>query len=129
MERTVRGLSLIEVVVSTGILFLVMVLLLNLLSTSIRGTSAAEKRLIAEGLAWSALEQARSRPYGSLEAGSTESSTEEFEGAKYLIFLQVREVPGHSLQDLKSINTRISWNGIQGREVIELTGYVTPLLR
>lgn len=129
MERAVRGLSLIEVVVSVGILFVVMIVLLNLVATSVRGTSAAEKRLVAESLALSALEKTRSRPFGSLNESYSETLIQKFEGTHFRITIRARQVPGHSPEHLKSISARVAWNGNTGKENIELTGYVTPLLR
>ena len=129
MERVVRGLSLLEVVVSAGILFVIMIVLLNLVATSVRGTSAAEKRLVAESIALSMLEKTRSRPFGTLNENDSETLVQKFEGTHYRIAIRASQVSGHSPAHLKSIHARVSWNGNTGKENIELTGYVTPLLR
>lgn len=123
------GISLLEVIVSAGILFLVMVLLLNLVTTALHGTVQGEQRLAAEGLALSILEEVRSLPFERLEDLTHGMPEQKLGRTVYHPTLSVRSVTGFSPAQVKEIKVAVEWESSRGRMATSYVGYVTPLLK
>jgi Tfp pilus assembly protein PilV len=125
-----RGMALLEVVVSSGILFMVMLLLLNLATTSIWGTKEGGERLAAEAYAQSVLEDYRGKAFSAYPLDQPIICPPYLEdGTEYRAVLSASLVPGTSPQTLRQLDLSVSWNSKRGPRQAALSAYVTPLLR
>ena len=125
-----RGLAMLEVVFSAGILFMVMLILLNLATTSIWGSKEGGERLAAEAHAQSLLEEFRGRPFASLPLGQPISCRTYIEdGTPFQATLAATAVEGLSPEILRQLEITVTWNSKRGPRQSVLSTYVTPLLR
>jgi Tfp pilus assembly protein PilV len=125
-----RGLTLLEVIVSAGILFMVMLLLLNLATTSIWGTKEGGERLAAEARAASLLEEYRSKAFSAYPLNQPLTCPPYFEdGTEYQAVLSAVAVPGSADTTLRRLDVTVTWNSKRGPRQTALSAYVNPLLR
>lgn len=121
---------MLEVVVSMGILFLVMVLLLNLATTSIWGTREGGERLAAEGHALSVGERYRAALFSSY-ALDTELAQETITeaGTEYRTTVRASAVEGYSPDLLRLLEIEVAWSSARGPQRTKLALYAAPILR
>lgn len=125
-----RGLALLEVIISTGILFSVMLILLNLATTSLWGSKEGGERLTAEAQAASLLERYRTTPFGAYAPGQTIAGPAYVEdGTEYTTTLAVRTVDSVSPDNLRLLTVTVSWTSKRGAREVVLSSYAAPLLR
>lgn len=125
-----RGLALLEVIVSTGILFSVMLILLNLATTSLWGGKEGGERLAAEAQAVSLLEQYRATPFAAYPLGQTIDGPVWVEdGTEYKSVVLASPVDGAAPESLRQLTVTVSWNSKRGAREVMLSSYVAPLLR
>ncbi len=134
MARTLRtdrwGLTLVDTVVGVGILFLLLIVLLNLAGTSVFGTRAADERLAAERLATSILEEFRAQPFPQQSLSSSlVLEPVETEGLVFQPIVAVEEVPPHPVDRLRRVTVIITWESRRGTQEATLACYVNPLLQ
>lgn len=129
MRTQGSGLSLLEVVFSVGILFLTLLVLLNLATTSLFGTKEGAERLTAENFASSVLETYRSRPLASYPLNSEiKLADHQEDGTTYQGVLQATPVAGYSSAQLRALTLTVKWDSKRGPKTTKLTVYATPLL-
>jgi hypothetical protein len=121
-------MALLEVILSAGLLFLVMVILLNLATTSLWGTQEGGERLAAESYAAGILEEFRSKPFSSyLVELPLEQPPYLESGIHYRAVLTARSVgPGDTLRLLE---VTVTWSTRRGSLQSTLATYATQLLR
>lgn len=124
------GLALLEVVLSAGILFMVMLILLNLATTSIWGSKEGGERLAAESHAQSLLEEFRAKPFSGYPLDQPISCPSYLEdGTEFRAVLSATAVGGASPQALRQLQVAVTWSSKRGPRQTVLSAYVTPLLR
>ena len=129
MRASARGLSMLEVILSAGILFLVMLVLLNLATTSLWGSKEGGERLSAEAHALSLLERYRAVPFPSYPLGQPQSSAQVEDGTEYRMSLLASPVEGVSPDRLRQLTVTVSWDSKRGPREAVLSAYVAPILR
>lgn len=123
-----RGLGLLEVVISAGVLFSVMLLLLNLATTSLWGTKEGGEHLAAEARAQSLLEVYRRKPFSSYPVGQPQAMPDHLEdGTTYQSTLIASPVDGLSPSTLRCLTVTVRWPSQRGQQEIELSTYANPL--
>jgi hypothetical protein len=130
VKSAARGLSLLEVVISIGILFLVMLLLLNLATTSIWGTREGGERLAAESHALSVAETYRGQSFTSYALDqdiALPAYTED--GTRFETTLKATAVPGYPADRLRQLAITIKWTSTRGPQEATLALYANPILR
>lgn len=123
------GLSMLEVVLSAGILFLVMLVLLNLATTSLWGSKEGGERLAAEAHASSLLEQYRAAPFATYPLDQPQTSVQTEDGTEYRMRLLASPVQGVSPDRLRQLTVTASWDSKRGPREAVLSAYVAPILR
>lgn len=119
-----RGLSLMEVVVTTSILAMVFMLVANLFPTSFMALRTSGQRMEAESLAASLLEDYRSRPHSQLPVGLDVSPQTE---GPYQARVRVMAVSGEDPNYLVEIRVEVSWSDKVGSHQTLLSSYVAAL--
>jgi hypothetical protein len=108
---------------------MVMVLLLNLATTSIWGTRQGSERLAAENRAMAVLESYRSRGFSSYRAGQTvhfDPSREN--GSLFTTSLRIEAVPGFDTAELRHLTATVTWSSQRGPQKVAMDLYANPLL-
>lgn len=128
--RSNRGLGLLEVVISSGILCTVMILLLNLGTTSLFGTKEGGERLAAEGYALSVLEDYRCRPFSSYPLNQDIALPGYLEdGTTFDAVLRASIVADMAPESLRALTVTVRWSSSRGPRETTLASYASPLLR
>lgn len=136
MERAVRpvrqsrlGLSLLEVILASGLLFSLMVVLLNLATTSLWGTKEGGERLAAEGYACSLLERFRHQPFAAVPQGlPLPQEPYQEDGTEFRGVVTIRPVEG-APPSLRQLDVTVTWSSTRGSRQLTLSSYVVPSLR
>ena len=113
---------MIEVLVGGGLLAIVVMAALNLLPSSTIALESSRQHLHADDLAFTRLEEARARAFGSLVPGRPEYFPKAvYDGIEYDSELQVFEVPNRNPDYLRGLRVTVSWEtrGIKKRETRE----------
>ncbi len=130
MRPAQSGLTLLEVVVSVGILFLTLVILLNLATTSLFGSKEGAERLAAENFASSILETYRSRPLDAYPLNApVVLADHQQDGTAYAGVFEAVPVDGYSSDQLRALTLTVTWDSKRGAKTTKLTVYATPLLQ
>ncbi|MGE0493602.1 MAG: prepilin-type N-terminal cleavage/methylation domain-containing protein [Vulcanimicrobiota bacterium] len=119
-----RGLSLMEVVVTTSILAMVFMLVANLFPTSFMALRTSGQRMEAESLAASLLEDYRSRPYSQLPVGLDVSPQAS---GSYQARVRVVPVSGEDPTYLVELQVEVRWADKVGSHQTHLSSYVAAL--
>ena len=121
---------MLEVVISMGILFLVMLLLLNLGTTSIWGTREGGERLAAESHALSVGEDYRAMSFATyvLDQDLPQPVYTEA-GTDYKTTVRASAVAGYSPDLLRQLDITVRWDSTRGPQETKLALYATPILR
>ena len=131
MNKPVRGLSLIETVVTVSLLAITLLVIIDIIPGAYVLQSRARFRVAAHQLARSLLEEKRARPFSDLVVGpAVKMSDKVIEGTSTVLHpsLTVSPLPGHSQTDLLLLHLDVEWEyrGKSERIVHELRLYNTP---
>lgn len=129
MKPAANGFQLVEVIVAASVLFLMSFFLLNLLPTSQLAISKAERRLTAESIAYSLLEELRVAPFSSLITGAQQFEPERNGNVTFLRMVEITEIEGTDPNLVKQVNARVTWEeqGISGS--VEASTYISSVKR
>jgi type II secretory pathway pseudopilin PulG len=105
-----RGISLIEVMVSLAIVFLLCIFVLNLFPSSLIAIRHGESRLDAQRVAEATLEQARALSFDLWTTGTVQSKPPQLcNGLAFTPVLTIAAVSGYPSTSLKSYRVVVSW--------------------
>lgn len=122
-----RAYSLLETIVSVGLLFSAMILLLNLATTSLWAGEEATERLTAAAHASSVLEDYRRRPFSQVAVAAEEPlSSFQADQRVYTVSLEVSAVADCSSDLVRCLSVRVKWNSRRGPAEVRYSTYVTP---
>lgn len=108
MARPV-GLSLLETVLSVFIFSLVVLLLFELLPTSLLAVRRAEQRQLAGHLAASLAAERMARPFQGLAEGIEPLDPVTSEGVEFTPTVEVFRLPDFEPERLKGIRVTVTW--------------------
>ncbi len=120
-RRTVRGMSLVEVLVAFGVLTLAATVSLQVLSTTRRGHGHSEARNSAAFVARSLLDQARAAPFDTLAGSSGAVTVPGVRDGQTLqrTYNQTTSVVDQG-QDLKRVWVSVTWSEPGGPSTVVL---------
>lgn len=120
-RRTVRGMSLVEVLVAFGVLTLAATVSLQVLSSTRRGHSRSEARNSAAFVARSLLDQARSAPFDTLAGSSGVVTVPGIRDGQAFqrTYNQTTSVVDQG-NDLKRVWVSVSWSETGGPSTVVL---------
>lgn len=104
-----RGLSLLETVLSVFILSLVVLLLFELLPTSLLAVRRAEQRQLAGHLAASLIAERMATPFQSLPLGIEPLDPIVSEGIEFTPTIEVFRLPDYEPEKLKGVRVTVTW--------------------
>ncbi len=117
-----RGLSLSEIVLSTFVLLLVVLVVFQLYPSAVASVRVSGQRMQAEALAESILSQAMEKPFHQLAVGpAAPLPTVQGRGTVFEPSLQVLAVtePGIDPDRMRALRVRVSWRDRgMAREVV-----------
>ena len=111
--RGMRGLSLIETVVTVSILALTLMVIINLVPGVYILQSRARFRVAAHEVAHSILEERRARPFQDLVTGGPVALPDRtIEGTSIVLrpSLTISELPPHKPTDLLLLHVEVKWD-------------------
>lgn len=114
-----RGFSLAETLLGFALISLVVVLVINLIPSSMATVRSSEQRYRAETLAQNVLEERAGLPFSQLAVGlSQDLGSQIYEQVAYQIYFEVAAADGDP-QYLRSLRARVQWNARnRGHEVL-----------
>lgn len=104
-----RGLTLIEVIVSILILSLVLIFVLNLFPSAMAAARQGEQLVCADNIASSLLDDYASRPFSQLVVGIDYLEEQKFDNIAYRPRVETLEIPGTDPENLKAIRALVEW--------------------
>lgn len=107
--KSIRGLTLVESIVSFFLITFVILSLLNLFPGAMMANRRSELRLLAQSRADQVLETARAGGFVNLKLGGAAPLEVVLEGTTFSSQLEVLEVPGHAPDSLKSLRVTVNW--------------------
>jgi Tfp pilus assembly protein PilV len=110
MRVRTRGVSIAETLIAIFLLALLILAVFNMFPTTVLANRQGSERLQAVSVAQSALAEARSRPFGELTIGMTESLPEKAtRGTTYMSQLKVLAPDQGSPDRLKVLEVTVTW--------------------
>lgn len=120
--KRLRGLSLLETIVSLALLITVVLFLLNLLPGSLVATRATECELQAHSVAETAMEEARASGFAKMVVGSTNLPDRTLGGTVFHCQLRIFVPTGVNAQFVRGIRAEVWWDfSGRRRELIRQT--------
>lgn len=105
-----RGFSLAETVLGFALVSLVVILVINLVPSSMATVRSAEQRYRAETLAGSILEQKSSLPFAQLPIGPEQDLGRQiYDQVPYQLYFQVSSSDGDPIY-LRALRVRVAWS-------------------
>ena len=123
--RAGRGFSLGEVLVAGALLALLVMVVVNLLPTTVVALRQSSQRQQAYTLTQDALEAAAARPFNSLATGAL--NLEEIQvPTPFQMEVVISEVTGYPAAHLKRASARATWTTRTGEQSLTQEAYLHP---
>jgi prepilin-type N-terminal cleavage/methylation domain-containing protein len=113
-----KGFTLIEVMVTLGLLAIVMMGLQSLLATSIRAAATASTMTTATTLAQQKIELLRNTPYSDVELTSGRSES-------VLFYTRSWVVAAGPVTNTKNVTVSVAWSTPDGQRTVQLNTMLT----
>lgn len=123
-----RGLSLLETILSTALLAGVMLLLFNLYPAAALAVRRGQDQLVADNLAQTLLDQKRAEGFQQLKIGTETGLPVTENGRIYSSLIEVFDVDGNP-DLLKGVRVIVSWPGFTGSQTSVHEMYLVNLER
>lgn len=105
-----RGVTLIEAILSLALLSVLVIVVLNLFPTSMRAVRQTEERQTATDLACSWLERQAARPFAELTPGPpVELPAQVIDRVEYRPTLEIFRVPDSESKFLRGLRVTVRW--------------------
>lgn len=114
--RRPAGISLLELILALGLLFLLVIAVLGVLPGSMLAIRSSEARQKAECLAQSILEERRAAPFETLQPAPSQQ-LDPVQGGEGLTFrptIEIVSLPGASPGGLREVRVEVTWEDASG---------------